>query len=62
VALLRLPKKTRHYETSSTAWILGAAIQSAAIIGIVWLAQIAMGISSRRPAMIAAFAEFLTIS
>jgi hypothetical protein len=61
VTFLRLLKKTRHYETGSTAWILSAAIQSAAIIGIVWLAQIAMGTSPLRPAMLAAFAEFLTI-
>lgn len=61
MTFLRLLKKTRHYETGSTAWILSAAIQSAAIIGILWLAQIAMGTSPLRPAMPAAFAEFLTI-
>jgi hypothetical protein len=55
-------EKTRHYETSITAWILCAAIQSAAFIGLVWLAQVGMGISSAKPAILAAFAEFLTIN
>jgi len=54
-------EKMRRYDGTGAS-ILGAAIHSAVIVGFVWLAHVVMGISSPKPAMLAAFAELLTIN